>query len=100
MGKKVTNLKVTKQTGTDNTYFATWEFAEPKVYTKSKYVLVGSVVSFDYLESEIVQFTNGVKVSSDVKNDTWKVADIKGNNARLGKNKSGTKNLNSTVWQI
>lgn len=97
MGKKVTNLKVTKQTGTDNTYFATWEFAEPKVYTKSKYVLVGSVVSFDYLESEIVQFTNGVKVSSDVKNDTWKVADIKGNNARLGKNKSGTKNLNSTV---
>ena len=101
MGKKVTNLKVTKQTGTDNTYFATWEFAEPKVYAPSGAVVKGTIVEFVPDASiggeKIVSFTNGVKVSDDVKKDKWYVANVTGNNALIGKNQSGTKTLNSAV---
>lgn len=35
MGKKVKELTIKMQKGTNSTHFASWKFTEPKVYTSS-----------------------------------------------------------------
>lgn len=101
MGKKVSNLVIKPQSGADNTYYASWDFIEPEVYEPSGSVKKGTLVSFvtsaPNLSTGIGYFTNGVKISDDIKKEKWYVANVNCNNALISNNESKTKTLNGTV---
>lgn len=98
MGYKVSNLKITKQSGTDNTYFASWDFSEPVIKVSSGTVAKGTIVELCGTGgNNIVEFTNGVKATEEVKKKQWYVANVDGNNALIGKSTDGKQTLNSTV---
>lgn len=88
---KVSNLKIKLQTGSDNTYFATWTFATNKAVSTS--VKVGSWVTI----KSGATYYNGVSIPSWVFNETWYVTQINGDRAVLGKSKSGTYDIQSPI---
>lgn len=92
---KVSSLSISLQGGSDNTYYASWEFKETtkKVTSKSTSVKVGSYVKI----KSGAKYYNGVSIPSWVMSDTWKVIQLKGDRAVLGKNKSGTRNIQSPI---
>lgn len=92
---KITNLKIELQSNTENTYFATWTFNETarKVVYKNTGVGVGSYVKI----SSGAKYYNGVAVPSWVISDVWKVIQLEGDRAVLGKNLSGSHNIQSAI---
>lgn len=92
---RITNLKLELQNGTDSTYFATWSFNETarKVVAKSSSITVGCLVKV----SSGAKYYNGVTVPSWVISDTWKVIQLEDDRAVLGKNVSGTHNIQSAI---
>lgn len=91
----VSNLNVKLQSGTANTYFATWDFNE---WTKSTVVTgtamgVGSLVSI----ASNATYYNGQRMPDWVKNDKWYIKQITGDRAVIDKNESGTHSINSPV---
>ena len=86
---KVSNLKIQLQAGSDNTYFASWEFATNKAVSTS--VKVGSWVTI----KSGAKYYNGVSIPSWVFNETWYVTEVVRDRAVLGKSKSGTQNTGS-----
>lgn len=91
----VKNLTIKLQSGTDSTHYASWEFdgTTKKVTTTSSKVKVG-----DYVKVKAgSKWYNGVSIASFVFNDSWKVIQITGTRAVLGRNKSGTNNIMSPI---
>lgn len=91
----VTNLKLALQSGTDSTYYATWDFKEPaKIYAEQ----IGNYRVGEWVTIQSgATWYNGVSISSWVFNETWKITQIKGARAVLGRNKSGTHNIQSAI---
>lgn len=91
----VSNLKVSLETGTTGTYFATWDFNE---WTKSTVVTgtamgVGSLVSI----ASNATYYNGQHMPDWVKNDKWYIKQITGDRAVIDKNESGSHSIDSPV---
>ena len=93
---KVSNLKIQKQSGNDNTYFATWEFNEntKTTTTTSSSIKKGSLVS---IKSSATTWYNGVAIPSWVKQQKWYVVEIRGTRVVLGQNESKTNNIMSPI---
>lgn len=94
----VSNLKLALQTGTDSTYYATWDFKETiakKVTTTSS----NGIASGDWVTIiSGATYYNGVAIPSWVMSDTWKVIQVtNGDRAVLGANKSGKNNICSSI---
>lgn len=94
----VSNLTVKLQTGSDNIYFATWDFKEsakkPSGGSSTSTIKTGDWVTI----KSGATYYNGVSIPSWVMSDTWKVIQItKGDRAVLGKNKSGSNDIQSAI---
>lgn len=91
---KVTDLKIGVQTGSDNTYYASWKFGETvKNTTTTTSVKVGSLVSI----ASGATYYNGVAIPDWVKSQKWYISQLSGDRAVLGKNESGTNNIVSPI---
>lgn len=90
---QVTELKINFQQGSNNTYYATWKWATPEVSTSSGSIQKGSLVT---IKSGATWY-NGVEISSWVFGQKWFVDQVKGDRAVLGKNMSGSNNVNSPI---
>lgn len=89
----VTDLTIKRQSGTDNSYYATWNFNDDITTTSS-----GSINEGDWVSIKSgATYYNGVSIPDWVMNDTWKVTNIQGDRAVLGENPSGTHNIVSPV---
>lgn len=93
---KVSSLTIKKQSGTSNTHFASWVFNEN---TKNTTVSSGAIKKGDLvsIKSAATTWYNGVGIPSWVKQDKWYVVEVIGKRAVLGKNKSGTNNIQSPI---
>lgn len=90
----VKNLNIKLQSGTDNTYYATWEFDEQTkstVYTSGIYA--GSLVSI----KPGATYYNGSHIPDWVKSQKWYLTQVKGDRAVLGRNESGNNNICSPI---
>lgn len=90
---KVTKLVIKKQTGSDNTYMATWDFGSTQKITSPGGIKVGDYVT---IKSGATWY-NGVAISSWVFGDSWRVDQISGTRVVLGRNKSGSNNIQSPI---
>lgn len=90
---QVTDLKINFQQGSNNTYYATWTFNLPDTSTSSGNITKGSLVT---IKSGATWY-NGVAISSWVFGQKWFVTQVKGDRAVLGKNLSGSNNINSPI---
>lgn len=90
---KVSSLAIKLQTGTDNTYYATWKFNSTTTTTSSGKIKVGDYVKV----KQGAVWYNGVSIASFVFSDSWKVIELSGSRAVLGRNKSGTNNITSAI---
>lgn len=91
----VSNLQVKLQTGTTNTYYATWDFNE---WTKSTVVTgtamgVGSLVSI----KSGATYYNGQHMPDWVKNQRWYILKLAGDRAVINRNEAGTHAIMSPV---
>lgn len=87
----VKNLTIAKQSGS-NTHYATWSFSGGTVVTSGS-IKVGSLVTI----KSGATYYNGVAIPSFVMNDKWYVVEVSGDRAVLGKNQSGTHNIQSPI---
>lgn len=96
---KVKNLVIKLQSDTENTHFATWEFdGSTKNPSGGGSSSSGSIKVGDYVKVKSgSKWYNGVGIASFVFSDTWKVIELKGTRAVLGRNKSGTNNIMSPI---
>ena len=92
MAIQVSNLTIKPQTGNPGTYYASWTFNGTTQITSSG-VKVGDLVSI----KSGATYYNGVSIPSWVMNQKWHVTQIKGDRAVLGKNASGSNNINSPI---
>lgn len=92
---KVSKLAIALQNGTDNTYYASWDFTETtkSTTTSSAAIKKGSLVSI----KSGATYYNGVSIPSWVMNDQWYIVQVNGDRAVLGKNKSGSNNIESPI---
>lgn len=90
---KVTNLKIQLQSGSDGTHFASWEFNESTKTTTSNAIKTGSYVTI----KGGATYYNGVSIPSWVMSDSWQVVEISGDRVVLGRNKSGSNNIQSAI---
>lgn len=97
MAIQVKNLAVKLQSGTDNTYYATWDAPTSTVTTTttttSSSIKKGSLVS---IKSGATWY-NGSKIDSWVFNEKWYVYEVSGNRVVLNKNQSGTHSIMSPI---
>lgn len=95
----VTNLQINVQTGSSNTYYATWNFAEPVSSggsgggSSGGNITVGSLVRIKSGST----YYNGVRIPTWVMNDQWYVYQLKGNRAVINKNRSGSNSIMSPI---
>ena len=92
---KVSNLAIILQNGTDNTYYASWAFTETikNTTTSPAAIKQGSLVSI----KSGATYYNGVSIPSWVMNDKWYITQVSGDRAVLGKNASGSNNIQSPI---
>ena len=94
---KVSKLKIAQQSGTDNTYYASWEFTESKTTSSSTSssgaIKVGSLVSI----KSGATYYNGVSIPSWVMQRKWYIVQVTGDRAVLGKDESGSYNIQSPI---
>lgn len=92
---KVSNLAITLQNGTDNTYYASWDFTET---TKSPTVSPSAITNGSLVSIKSgATYYNGVAIPSWVMNDKWYIVQVSGDRAVLGKNASGSNNIQSPI---
>lgn len=84
---------VIKQQSNSDLFYASWEFGGTTTETSTGVVKVGSLVSI----KSGATYYNGASIPTWVKNDKWYVIQVKGDRAVLGKNVSGTNNINSPI---
>lgn len=94
----VTNLKIALQTGTDDTYYATWDFKET-ITKKVTSTSSNGIAAGDWVTVKSgATYYNGVHIPSWVFNETWKVVQVtQGDRAVLGASKSGKYNIQSAI---
>lgn len=92
----VSDLVLKLQTGTDSTYFATWDFKET---TSKKTTTSSSIKSGDWVTIKSgASYYNGVAIPSWVFSETWKVVQVTGGDrAVLGVNKKGGYDIQSPI---
>ena len=96
MANKVSNLAIKLQTGSDNTYLATWTFDGKVTVTTSS--SSGGIRKGDYVTiRQGATWYNGVRIPSWVFADTWQVYQLKGDRAVLDRNRSGTNRIMSPI---
>ena len=95
MAKKVLNLNVKLEPGTDRTLVATWTFNSSIKNTTASAngIKVGDFVG---VKSGATWY-NGASIPGFVFNDEWKVIQINGDRVVLGKNKSGSNDIQSPI---
>lgn len=95
MAIQVKNLAVKLQSGTDNTYYATWDAPVSTVTTttSSGSIKKGSLVS---IKSGATWY-NGSTIASWVFDEKWYVYQVNGNRVVLNKNQSGTHSIMSPI---
>lgn len=95
----VTNLQIGIQSGSSNTYYATWNFTEPASSSGSGggssggNITVGSLVRI----KSGATYYNGVRIPTWVMNDQWYVYQLKGDRAVINKNRSGSNSIMSPI---
>lgn len=89
----VKNLKISLQGGTSNTYYANWDFDESIKISSGTNVKTGDYVTI----KSGAKYYNGVHIPTWVMNESWKVTQIKGTRAVLGRSKNGKHNINSAI---
>ena len=89
---KVKNLTISKQSGSDNTMFATWEF-ESTVTVTSSSVKIGSWVTV----KQGAKWYNGVTIPAFVFNEEWKVIQVQGDRVVINENRSGSYKIMSAI---
>lgn len=96
---RVNSLRVGLQTGSSNTYYATWTFGQTQRSTTSVNTkAVGTVAIGQYVTIKPgATYYNGVAIPSSVMNDKWQVIEIKGDRAVINRNVSGTKTIMSPI---
>lgn len=95
---KVSNLIIKLQTGTDGTYYASWDFKEDVKNDTSKPSSSSSIKPGVLVTIKSgAKYYNGVSMPSWVMSDKWKVVQVSGDRAVLGKNASGTHDIQSPV---
>lgn len=87
----VKNLTIKKQTGSDS-HYASWSFDGGTVTTNPS-IKAGSIVSIKAGS----KYYNGVAIPSWVMSDRWYVVQVTGDRAVLGRNASGTHNIQSPI---
>ena len=92
MAKQVSGLTINLQSGTDSTYYASWSFTETTTTTSSG-IEAGDLVSI----KSGATYYNGVSIPSWVMSQKWYVTQVSGDRAVLGKNASGSNNINSPI---
>lgn len=93
---KVSSLTIKKQSGSDNTFFASWDFKEETKSTNVKSnggFKAGDLVSI----KSGATYYNGVHIPSWVMSQKWYLLQVKGDRAVLGKNASGTNDICSPI---
>lgn len=95
MAIQVKNLAIKLQSGTDNTYYATWDapISTVTTTTSSSSIKKGSLVS---IKSGATWY-NGSTIPSWVLNEKWYVYSVDGNRVVLNKNQSGTHSIMSPI---
>lgn len=95
MAVKVKNLALKLQTGTDNTYYASWDAPVSTVTTttSSGSIKKGSLVSI----KAGATYYNGVAIPDWVMNQKWYVLQVSGTRAVINKNASGTNSIMSPI---
>lgn len=92
----VSNLTLKLQSGSDNTYFASWDFKETVKNTttiSSGVFKAGDLVSI----KANATYYNGAHIPDWVKSQRWYLMQVKGARAVLGRNESGTNNIESAI---
>lgn len=89
----VTNLTINRQSGSDNTHYASWDFKEETTSTSSGVVKVGSLVSIN----EGATYYNGASIPDWVKSQRWYVSWLKGDRAVIDKSENGKHKINSPI---
>lgn len=90
---KVKNLKIALQSGTDNTYYASWEFQEETTTKTTSTFKKGDLVSI----KSGATYYNGVAIPSWVMSRKWYLIQATGDRAVLGKDESGSYNIVSPI---
>jgi hypothetical protein len=90
---QVSGLKIQLQSGTDSTHFATWTFNSSTKITTPGGIRVGDYVTV----KSGSKWYNGVTIASFVFSDRWQVTQITGNRVVLGRNPSGSHNIQSPI---
>lgn len=93
MGKRVENLQIRVQGGTEDTLVASWTFDARNVTQSSGAVKVGDWVTVKAGS----KWYNGVGIASFVFGDEWQVTEVSGDRAVLGPNRSGSHNVQSPI---
>lgn len=101
----VKNLKIVKKSGTDNTYYATWEFDGKDIQTSGSGSGSGggSSTSSTIKKGDKVKVNQGAKwyngatIPSYVFDDTWIVYEVTGDRAVINKNAAGTQSIMSPI---
>lgn len=89
---RVTNITIKPQTGSDNTLFATWSF-KPSLVSTNTGIKNGSLVSI----KSGATYYNGVAIPSWVMSQKWYIDELRGDRAVLGRNESGSNNIQSPI---
>lgn len=91
---KVENLKIQVQSGSTSSHYATWTFNEiTKTTTSSSSIKAGDYVTIKSGSS----YYNGVSIPDWVMSDSWQITEVHGDRAVLGRNKSGSHNIQSPI---
>lgn len=96
----IKNINIGVQSGTTNTYYATWEFVDQAPASSGGSgggsggaITVGSLVRI----KSGATYYNGVRIPTWVMNDQWYVYQLKGNRAVINKNRSGSNSIMSPI---
>ena len=94
----ISDLTLKLQAGTDSTYYATWNFEE-SAKKDSGGASTSTIKKGDWVTILAgATYYNGVSIPSWVMKDTWYVVQVtQGDRAVLGRNKSGTNNIQSAI---
>lgn len=92
MARQVTDLWITQQTGSDNTYVARWSFKGDE-----EFVQPSSFVGLWCNLKQGATYYNGTPIPSEYFNYHWMCLSVNGDQATLGQNGGGDLNFNGSV---
>lgn len=98
MAIQVKNLTVKLQTGTDGTYYATWDAPTSTVTTTTSTSSSGSIAKGSLVSiKDGATYYNGVSIPNWVMEQKWYVHQVDGDRVVINKNESGTNAIMSPI---